>query len=414
MASWRQRVLGLVPDGHRDRDVARTPSLGPLALQAAAAVAVALAGAIGLYLLLAWLLGVDPRSDPARATADQQRLLAELVKIALGLAAGVGAAVALIIGYRRARVEEAGSHRDDRRLFSSRYQDAADLLGHDKAAVRLAGVYAMSRLADDWSEQRQQCIDVLCAYLRLPYDPAGGDAGEREVRLTVVRLIGAHLQPSAPRPWHGHDLDFTGAVFDGGDFSGAVFLGSVRFNGAVFVGRAVDFTGAEFADGIADFTGARFAEGIVNFSSTRFTGSTVRFTEAQFAGGSLHFARAHFVAGTVSFSGRPFVVDKSRDTTFSGSHVNFSRANFAGGRLDFKHTKFTAGRLGFLGATFCGSTVDFTGAVFAGSTVNFRSARFTGGEVDLSAAKLSAKGKPPEDLPATANRFLRLPDWLTP
>jgi hypothetical protein len=74
----------------------------------------------------------------------------------------VGAAFALVIGYRRARVEEAGAHRDDRRLFSTRYQDAADLIGHDQAAVRLAGIYAMARLADDWVEQRQQCIDVLC------------------------------------------------------------------------------------------------------------------------------------------------------------------------------------------------------------------------------------------------------------
>ncbi|WP_432938843.1 pentapeptide repeat-containing protein [Kribbella sp. CA-253562] len=412
MASWRQRVLGLIPDGHRDRDLARTPSLGPLALQATAAVGAALAGAVGLYLLLAWLLGVDPRSDPATATGDQQRLLADLVKIALGLAAGVGASVALIIGYQRARVEEAGSHRDDRRLFSSRYQDAADLLGHDKAAVRLAGVYAMSRLADDWSEQRQQCIDVLCAYLRLPYDPAGGDAGEREVRLTVVRLIGAHLQPSATRPWHGHDLDFTGAVFDGGDFSGAVFSGGVRFAGAVFAGSPVDFTGAEFADGTVDFTGARFSEGSLNFRAARFTGSTVRFTDVQFASGVLSFRRAHFAAGTVNFSGRSFLLDKSRDTTFCGSLVNFARANFAGGRVDFRHTKFTAGSVGFLSATFSGSIVDFTGAVFAGTTVNFRGARFTGGEVNLSQAKLPANGKPPRDLPAAAGRFLTLPDWL--
>lgn len=28
---------------------------------------------------------------------------------------------------------------------------------------------AHARLADDWTEQRQACIDVLCAYLRMPY-----------------------------------------------------------------------------------------------------------------------------------------------------------------------------------------------------------------------------------------------------
>jgi hypothetical protein len=26
----------------------------------------------------------------------------------------------------------------------------------------------MARLADDWKENRQTCVDVLCAYLRLP------------------------------------------------------------------------------------------------------------------------------------------------------------------------------------------------------------------------------------------------------
>ena len=32
------------------------------------------------------------------------------------------------------------------------------------AAVRLAGMYAMAGLADDWKENRQTCVDVLCAY----------------------------------------------------------------------------------------------------------------------------------------------------------------------------------------------------------------------------------------------------------
>jgi hypothetical protein len=51
--------------------------------------------------------------------------------------------------------------------LAKRYQDAATQLGHDKAPVRLAGVYAMARLADDWAEQRQTCINVLCGYLRI-------------------------------------------------------------------------------------------------------------------------------------------------------------------------------------------------------------------------------------------------------
>jgi hypothetical protein len=89
------------------------------------------------------------RPKPGGGKTDQQKLLADVVKIALGLAAGVGAAVGLIVAFRKSKVEESASHqadqaslRDDQRLLSSRYQDAADLIGHDKAAVRLAGIYA--------------------------------------------------------------------------------------------------------------------------------------------------------------------------------------------------------------------------------------------------------------------------------
>ena len=84
------------------------------------------------------------------------------------------------------------------RTLNERFSTAAEQLGSDKpSAVRLAGVYAMAGLADDWAENRQTCVDVLCAYLRLPYVPdPGEDAPEperrgfrasREVRHTVIR-----------------------------------------------------------------------------------------------------------------------------------------------------------------------------------------------------------------------------------
>ena len=90
------------------------------------------------------------------------------------------------------------------RTLNERFATAAEQLGSDKPAVRLAGVYAMAGLADDWEENRQTCVDVLCAYLRMPYEPdPGQDAPEpqrlafqavREVRHTVIRVITAHLK----------------------------------------------------------------------------------------------------------------------------------------------------------------------------------------------------------------------------
>ncbi len=129
------------------------------------------------------------------------------------------------------------------RTLNERFATAAEQLGSDKPAVRLAGVYAMAGLADDWPENRRACVDVLCAYLRMPYEPdPGEDAGEperlafrasREARHTIVRVITAHLRAGSAVSWQGLNFDFTGVVFDGGDFTGAQFSDSeVLFVGA--------------------------------------------------------------------------------------------------------------------------------------------------------------------------------------
>jgi hypothetical protein len=55
------------------------------------------------------------------------------------------------------------------RTLNERFATAADQLGSDKPAVRLAGVHAMAGLADGWEANRQTRVDVVCAYLRMPY-----------------------------------------------------------------------------------------------------------------------------------------------------------------------------------------------------------------------------------------------------
>ncbi len=170
------------------------------------------------------------------------------------------------------------------RTLNERFATAAEQLGSDKPAVRLAGVYAMAGLADDWKENRQTCVDVLCAYLRMPYEPdPGQDAPEpqrlafqaiREVRHTVIRVITAHLQKDAAVSWQGFDFDFTGVVFDGGDFSGAQFSGGV-----------VNFSGAQFSGGTAHFNSAQFSGGTVNFDDAQFSGGEISFGNAEFSGG---------------------------------------------------------------------------------------------------------------------------------
>jgi Pentapeptide repeats (9 copies) len=267
--------------------------------------------AAGVVFVLGWatlghlLYATDPTTH--RRGLDIGHVL-DSVKIGLAVVAGLGAAVGLTVSYRKQRGEED-------KAFTDRYAAAAEQLGHGKAAVRLAGVYALARLADDWEPHRQTCIDVLCAYLRMPYDPESPEPGEREVRLTVIRLIRDHLRPTARVSWSGRDLDFTGTVFDGGDFSGATFSGgTVGFDGATFSGGTVGFDGATFSGGTVSFGDATFSGGTVNFSGATFSGGTVSFSGAGFSGGTVNFFGARFSGGTVSFSG----------AGFSGGTVNLS------------------------------------------------------------------------------------------
>jgi hypothetical protein len=169
-----------------------------------------------------------------------------------------------------------GIRRTSKDTLNARFATAADKLGSEAPAVRLAGVYAMAGLADDWSENRQTCVEVLCGYLRMPYEPDPGEEApeperlafraNREVRHTVIRLITAHLRDSATVSWRGLNFDFTGVVFDGGDFSNAKFSGG-----------EVRFGGAEFSDGEVGFDDAEFSGGWVGFDNAEFSGSEVSF-----------------------------------------------------------------------------------------------------------------------------------------
>jgi Pentapeptide repeats (9 copies) len=165
------------------------------------------------------------------------------------------------------------------RTLNERFATAAEQLGSDQPAIQLAGVYAMAGLAGDWEENRQTCVDVQCAYLRIPYEPdPGKDVHEpkqltfqaiREVRHTVIRVITAHLREDAAVSWQGLNFDFTGAVFDG-----------AYFDDAKFSGGTVDFDRAKFSGGTVRFRRAKFSGGTVDFSGAQFSGATVDFSDA--------------------------------------------------------------------------------------------------------------------------------------
>ncbi|MFI6752367.1 pentapeptide repeat-containing protein [Actinomadura luteofluorescens] len=325
--------------------------------------------------------------------------LLDVLKLVLGTVAGVGALFALVMAYRRQRLAEVAEVREHQRtrddltrVFNERFGAASAQLGHGEPAVRLAGAYAMAGLADDWAQGRQTCIDVLCAVLRLPYathpgeDPAEGQdpaehaaayaayRADREVRHTIIRIIGNHLNGHADLSWRGYDLDFTNAVFDGGDFHGAVFAGTVSFQGARFLGGTVTFEDARFTDGTVTFEAAEFEGGTVTFHRARFEGHSVQFNRAGFKGGMVDFGSARFL---------------------SGGTVVFSGARFLGGTVTFQGARFEDGTVRFGGALFAGGTVLFNAARFEGGMVTFHRARFEGDNVSFR----ETTGRRPDGLP---------------
>lgn len=354
----------------------------PLAFVAAIAIAA------GVFFTGWDLLGARELKPERRIDS---KTLFDLVKLSFGVVAGAGALVALVVAYRRQRVDEDGALREATRLHAERFSTAVDKLGSDSPAVRLGGVHALAGLADDapTQELRQTCIDVLCAYLQLPYTPDPGDdpahqeehhsyLAFRKVRHTILRLIGDHyrLPHAHPRSWQGCDPDLTGVTID----------------------CDLDFSGASFSSGTVVFNHATFSAGPVSFNHATFSGSAVYFYRAAFSGGIASFGETTFSGGTVSFGDAIFC---GHPAASYGGVVSFGGARFSGGTVYFSGATFSGGTAAFNAATFSGGTVTFDNATFSGSEVLFGGA--TGPAPD---GLLTAVGTPP---PTTVSLP---PDWL--
>ncbi|WP_328811777.1 pentapeptide repeat-containing protein [Rhodococcus sp. NBC_00294] len=267
------------------------------------------------------------------------------------------------------------------RALRERYTAAAAQLGSDSFAIRLAGVYALSSLADDWAEagfetERQVCVDVLCAYLRTPSIPFkvtesatqpkpsirtlsrwigprpkpdleadNRAAQEGQVRGAILAVIAAKVSDfpdPGEGPWSTCAFDFSAARLDEVDFSHARFSNRVLFRGTVFTGVA-NFANCYLTSD--DFTDAVFTDTVTFHAAYFWFRST--FTRTQFQGNAL-FDCAHF----------------HMETSFDG-------ANFSGQYCGFKLARFKSGSSTYLQeAEFDPrTTVSFTNASFDGAVM---------------------------------------------
>jgi hypothetical protein len=336
-------IAGLRAATRRAIDVPARPPLRPIRWWAVAAAFAAVVTAT--WAGVSWLLGVATPNDGAA------RL--EAIKTGLAIGAGTGAAIALLFTARRQWLSERSQAHTEvdttERRVSEMYAKAADQFSTDKdAVVRLAGLFALERLAQDYAAHRAAVVNLICAYLSSASPAAGRTLGvrvgkpesrppsprkDKQVRLAAQEVLTGHLRPVAdtrerptdPKFWPDTDIDLAGATLTDFDFRGCR-VRSARFAGTHFEGDSTFFL-ARFAE--VSFTGARFTGG-ATFDSARFDGAA-RFEEVRFTG-DVVFSGASF-AQKVSFQRARFLSD-ARFNRVSWPFVTFRGASF-GGQAEF-------------------------------------------------------------------------------
>ena len=307
------------------------------------------ATAVGAY----WFIGRHVPTDSTAGLTSAQRFTAAFATVT-----AAGAVVALVVALRRQslaeRDEKSSAARDARdldiaraRQFTERFASAADLFGHEAPAARLAGVYAIAALADDYPARAQECVDVLCGYLRLPFEPEADTlasrsedltvkredgstvttrvtqaqrAFDREVRATIIHVIKAHTQSGADPSWSALNLNLQRAHLVNADLRRCTFLGRVDFDDVVFSGQRLSLGGVTFAGDWTAFGGATFQCEKAWFDQVTFAGEHVWFDGAVFCGAEVEFEGARFLSPDVRFAG------SRGDVTWDGVIATFDGA----------------------------------------------------------------------------------------
>ncbi len=366
-----------------------------------------------------------------------------MIEASLAVIGGAGAAVALVVNYRRQQVLEQQNYRavdqeafnrnevlarrdiDRQETLSKHFSDFTNQLADDRVPVKLAGVYSLFRLADESKEHRQQIIDVLCGYLSLPWsdreslmhvpeeegqtkvNPAW--TTEQAVRETILREMVKRMQQGGTFVEAAYVYNFNGATFSGDAyFMGAIFSGNANFNGATFSGDAY-FMGSTFG-GVSQFVKTTFS-GDACFGAIDVIGGPDSDGGPATFSGDAYFMDCMFEEKAqfwkTTFLGKVYALRaifneraEFRDVTF-GRSLEMNRAKFKGGvnfhRVDFQgdvefiETKFERGgksvwRAAMFEDSKFRSSSTFDGTVFDG--VSFCGVQLCGG-ADFTRASLA-------------------------
>ncbi|RRD52721.1 hypothetical protein EII12_03860 [Buchananella hordeovulneris] len=375
---------------------------------------------------------------------------------ALSTVAGLGGAVFLVVKYRtqalaerqEAREEEAAklakeaAERDKERLvderdkaqleltrakqqnLESRFSEAIRMLGDVAPSTRIAGVYALTDIADsEKGPYKQRVVDILCGYLRtdrLEKDAEGNTryhlsedgttdtsrpiSRDRAVESTIIQVMAAHLRAADP-----HDLEKGSAD---GSLSGDQLWCACNFDlHEAKISERANFSGCTFA-GTITLTDAEFYH-YVNFNRTHFLATTLinatifhretHIKKAVFLG-ETRLERTHF-HDKASFSKTSFFTEQDLDSsTFRGA-ADFTKCIFHK-KADFRGVEFHDAAI-FKSTMFHGAT-RFWASTFAGR-VDFMEAEFLD-DAQFNGSNMAARYSSEGSVPCTFRGYTLFSD----
>ncbi|WP_211840629.1 hypothetical protein [Saccharopolyspora hirsuta] len=274
---------------------------------------------VALYAL--WLNDRRRRTEEKRQELETQRQELDRERYALE--------------QQRQALEDRRTAQDHVRAADERFARAVELLGNEADQVRVGALHALAGLARSNPDYTQTVLDVLCSYLRRPFDHPKWTRSddveiaeelqrERTVRQTASKLVVSLLPTTDEVDPPRYDLDIAAAFMDRFDLSGRVvgrldaqacrFRHRTNLEGAVFH-RKVDLHDATFLHPL-HARKAVFHDRLVLTCAT--SSAPVSFSLAEFHG-EVALREARF-AEHVSFAQASF-----------RAHLDLRWASFSGG-----------------------------------------------------------------------------------
>ncbi|XHX78500.1 MAG: pentapeptide repeat-containing protein [Stenomitos frigidus ULC029] len=286
-----------------------------------------------LVVLGAWLVGWGLRvrydftvllQGPTEATQKQFNASLEITKAIVGGLGTLATIVGGIILYLNFRVANKNTVLTESRLVTERFSKAVDQLGSDKLEVRLGGIYALERIAQDSARDHWTIMEVLTAFVReqspvaantrsqvkrsfveealqpeVPKDEPASVTQDVQAALTVIGRREVKNDPEGKfldlSRSHLSGANLRGAILNGAILRGAKLRDAYLYNADL---ESADLRGANFSSAI--LWGAKLRDAYLkgaNLSSTYLT-SVQGMTEEQL--NSANLCQTTLPDGTIS------------------------------------------------------------------------------------------------------------------